>query len=138
MTPAAAPYLVFYDGLCRICRRSRSIVERLRPSAPVRFVDVNDPAQMARFPHLPEVHVRGQMYVVDPAGHVAGGYDALVSLSTILPALSPLTWFLRLPPLRALGHRAYRWIADNRYRLGGEKPCHDGACGLHPMPAGRG
>jgi predicted DCC family thiol-disulfide oxidoreductase YuxK len=135
MTPA--PYLIFYDGLCQICRRSRRIIERLRPSAPVQFIDVNDRAQMAAYPHFPDVHVRGQMYVVDPAGQVAGGYDALVSLSTILPPLAWLSGMLRLPPLRAIGRRAYRWIADNRYRLGGQKACHDGACGLHPL-TGRG
>lgn len=134
---ATEPYLIFYDGLCQICRRSRSIVERLRPTAPVQFIDVNDRALMAAYPHLPAVHVRGQMYVVDPAGHVDGGYDALVSLSRILPPLAWLTWLLRLPPMQGLGRRAYRWIADNRYRLGGQKSCHDGACGLHPV-TGRG
>jgi predicted DCC family thiol-disulfide oxidoreductase YuxK len=129
---ATAPYLIFYDGLCRICRRGCQLIERLGPTAPLRFIDVNDPAQMAPYRQMPSVNARGQMYVVDPAGHIAGGYDAMVALTPILPAFAWLTGVLGARPVRAIGRRAYRWLADNRYRLGGETPCHDGACGLHP------
>jgi predicted DCC family thiol-disulfide oxidoreductase YuxK len=126
-----ASYLIFYDGLCQICRRGCQAVERLRPTAPVRFIDVNDTAQMARFPQIPAADARGQMYVLEPGGRVTGGYDALVSLSPILPAFAWLTPLLALAPVRAIGRRAYRWVADNRYLLGGQAPCHAGACGLN-------
>jgi predicted DCC family thiol-disulfide oxidoreductase YuxK len=129
---AATPYLVFYDGLCRICRRGRQVIERLGPRAPVRFIDVNDPAQMAPYREMASVNVRGQMYVVDPEGRIGGGYDALVALAPILPAFGWLSGVLGAKSVRAIGRRAYRWLADNRYRLGGESSCHAGACGLHP------
>jgi predicted DCC family thiol-disulfide oxidoreductase YuxK len=128
-----ATYLVFYDGLCQICRRGRQTVERLRPSVPVRFVDVNDALQMSAYREVPAVNTRGQMYVLDPGGRVTGGYDAMVSLAAILPAFAWATGVLGSAPVRAIGRRAYRWLADNRYRLGGQAPCHAGACGLHPV-----
>jgi predicted DCC family thiol-disulfide oxidoreductase YuxK len=124
----ARPYLVFYDARCRICRRGRQTVERLRPTAAVRFVDSNDAREMARHP---EVDARGQMYVLDPAGRLSGGYDAMVALAPILPAFAWLGGLLGIGPVRALGRWAYRWLAANRYRLGGQAPCHAGACEIH-------
>lgn len=127
------PYIVFYDGQCRICRRGRQTIERLRPSAEVRFVDSNDAGAMAAYPEMAGADVAGQMYVRDPAGQIAGGYDALVAL---VPALSGIAWAARIlgsRALRAVGRPAYRWLAANRYRLGGRRACHDGgACALRP------
>jgi predicted DCC family thiol-disulfide oxidoreductase YuxK len=122
------PYLVFYDGQCRICRRGRQMVERLRPTAPVRFVDSNDAREMVKYP---EMDSRGQMYVLDPGGVLSGGYDAMVALAPVLPAVAWLSDLLGLGPVRAVGRRAYRWLAANRYRLGGEAPCHAGACEIN-------
>ena len=133
MTPQ--PYIIFYDGHCRICRRGRQTLERLRPEADVRFVDSSDPVAMADYPDMTHADVTGQMYVRDPAGNLSGGYDALVAL---LPTLSGIAWtapILRSRPLRALGRPAYRWLAANRYRLGGQRACRDdgsGACVLRP------
>jgi predicted DCC family thiol-disulfide oxidoreductase YuxK len=121
-------YLVFYDGHCGICRRGRQMVERLRPTAPVRFVDSNDAREMARYP---EMDARGQMYVLEPGGRLSGGYDAMVALAPVLPAVAWLSGLLGLGPVRAVGRRAYRWLAANRYRLGGEAPCHAGACEIN-------
>src|SRR4051794_15712470 len=87
MTPQ--PYIVFYDGRCRICRRGRQTLERLHPKAEVRFVDSNDPRAMADYADMAGADVSGQMYVRDPAGKISGGYDALVAL---LPTLSGIAW----------------------------------------------
>jgi predicted DCC family thiol-disulfide oxidoreductase YuxK len=126
------PYIVFYDGLCRICRRARGSLGRFAPAGAVRFVDVNDSVELARFPEMVGADVRGQMYVREPGGAVSGGFDALVALAPLMPAVAWLSPLLRVSPVRAVGRRAYRWVADNRYRLGGQAPCHDGACGFNP------
>ena len=126
------PYIVFYDGRCRICRRARQTLERFAPVAAVRFVDVNDSAELARYPEMAGADVRGQMYAREPGGAVSGGFDALVALAPLMPAISWLSPLLRLRPVRAVGRRVYRWVADNRYWLGGQAPCHDGACGFNP------
>jgi predicted DCC family thiol-disulfide oxidoreductase YuxK len=127
------PYIVFYDGGCRVCRRGRQTIERLHPRADVRFVDSTDPRAMADYPDMAGADVAGQMYVRDPTGRISGGYDALVAL---LPALSGIAWtagILGSRALRAIGRPAYRWLAANRYRLGGQRACDDGgACALRP------
>jgi predicted DCC family thiol-disulfide oxidoreductase YuxK len=136
------PYHVFYDGRCRLCRRGRQSIERLRPLEPVRFVDVHDAAEVARHPQMAGRDTLGQMYVIDPAGRVSGGYDALAALAPILPAFAWLAPVLGFAPVRWAGRRVYKWVAANRYRLGGQASCHDGACALPPPPpavvAGRG
>jgi len=124
-----APYHVFYDGHCRICRRGRQMIERLHPSAPIEFVDSNDAPTMAQYP---EMDSRGQMYVLTPAGELSGGYDALAALAPIIPAVSWMSRFFTISPVRAIGRRAYAWLAANRYRLGGQAPCHQGACAITP------
>ena len=132
MSPAPAQptsrYYVFYDARCRICARSRRGIERLRPSAQLTFVDVQDPAAMQPFPMVDRQAGLGQMFVLDPAGNLAGGYDGLMSLAPALMLVRPLRHVLRWRPVRAIGRRVYRWVARNRYRLGGAVSCENGAC----------
>lgn len=125
-TPAR--YHVFYDAQCRLCARSRRSLERLRPSAELVFVDVRDARAMDGFPMVDRAAGLRQMFVLDPAGRLAGGYDGFLSLVPAIPLLRPLRKVLAWRPLRFLGHRAYRWIARNRYRLGGAVSCESGAC----------
>ena len=124
-----APYFIFYDGHCRICLRSKRAIERMAPpSADLRFVDVQDPAALAAFPMVDPVATRAQIFVLDPSGQLRGGYDGLVSL---MPALGNWGWLLsiaRWRPVAALGRRVYRWIATNRYRIGGGVSCDGEAC----------
>ena len=69
-----------------------------------------------------------QMFVLDPAGRLAGGYDGFLALVPALQLLRPLGPLLRCAPVRAGGRRMYRWVARNRYRLGGAVSCDGGAC----------
>ena len=126
-TPAPR-YHVFYDARCRLCARSRRTIERLGPSADLVFVDVQDPVAMDRFPMVDRQAGLRQMFVLDPAGNLAGGYDGFVSLVPALRWLRPLRHVLRWRPIRAAGARVYRWVARNRYRLGGRVSCDNGAC----------
>jgi predicted DCC family thiol-disulfide oxidoreductase YuxK len=119
-----------FDGTCRICQRSRVMNERMRPSAAVRFVDVNDARMLARYPQMDNADAMGQIHVLDPSGNLTGGYDALVALAPALPPVAWATKLLGLGFVRRLGRSAYRWVAATRYRLGGQASCHDGACQL--------
>lgn len=134
---AHAEYVIFYDDACDICRRSRQAVERMRPTAAIRFIDSNDVRAVGEFPQMANADRQGQMYVLDPAGRLSGGYDAMVSLAGALPLVAWLTPVLRLGPVRAVGRRVYRWVASNRYRLGGQTPCHAGACAVNPSGGSR-
>src|SRR5258706_15987283 len=97
------PCLIFYDGQCGICRRGRQMIERFRPTAPVRFVDSNDALEMARHPQM---NARGQMYVLEPAGRLSGGGGVVVAAAAPPP---PRVWgcgfFFSSPAPRAWGGR---------------------------------
>lgn len=123
-------YYVFYDAQCRLCARSRRAIERLRPTADVTFVDVQDAAAMERFPTVDRAAGLRQMFVLDPVGRLAGGYDGFVTLLPALRLLRPLRHVMRWAPVRAAGRRVYAWVARNRYRLGGRESCEGGACRL--------
>lgn len=114
------------------------MVERVGPTAPIRWIDVNDAREMSRHPQLRDADLRGQMHVMDPAGQVSGGYDALVALAPILPPIAWLRGLMGSAPVRWAGRRIYRWIATNRYRIGGQPTCQGGACPLHPLTPSRG
>jgi predicted DCC family thiol-disulfide oxidoreductase YuxK len=101
---------------------------RLRPSADLVFVDANDVRATAPYPQLAGQNLTGQMHVIGPDGNLTGGYDALAALAPALPALRPFARLLQSSAVRTVGRRAYRWVARNRYRLGGAAPCTGGAC----------
>lgn len=125
-------YLVFYDANCRLCVRSRRMLERLRPRAELVFVDVGDEGVMARYSFIDRAARLGQMHVMDSAGRLAGGYDAFLLLAPAVPLLRPLRQVLQWRPVRFVGHKLYRWVARNRYRLGGSVSCEGGACRIAP------
>jgi predicted DCC family thiol-disulfide oxidoreductase YuxK len=127
----SASYRIFYDAHCRLCARSRRSLERLRPSAPLAFVDVQDAQAMQPFPMVDRRASLGQMFVLDPAGRLAGGYDALLLLAPAVPLLRPFRRVLAWRPVCFIGHKVYRWVARNRYRLGGSAPCDGDACRVH-------
>ena len=132
MNDSGRKYFVFYDAQCALCARSRRAVERMRPTSELEFVDVQDAAAMERFPMVDRAAAMGQMFILDPAGHLAGGYDGFLSLVPALRLLRPLRHVLRFLPVRAAGRVAYRWVARNRYRLGGAVACEHGACRVTP------
>ena len=123
---------VFYDANCRICARSRRMIERLRPTSELTFVDVRDPDAMAAFPMVDRQAGLRQMFVLDAEGNLAGGYDGFLALVPRLRLLRPLQHVLRWRPVGAVGRIVYRWVARNRYRLGGAVSCEDGACRVTP------
>lgn len=54
------------------------------------------------------------MHVIRADGAIHPGYDGYRSLAWILPPLWPILPFLYLPPVRWLGWKIYRRVADNR------------------------
>lgn len=124
MTPNE-PVLV-YDGDCAFCTTSVRFAERrLRPrcrTTPWQFADLDSLG-------VTRQRAEHEALWVTPAGAVHGGAQAVARLMmsagrewAVLGAL------LTLPPLRWLGHGAYRLIANNRSRLPGGTP----ACALPP------
>src|SRR6266550_5001629 len=109
---SSASYIVFYDGRCRLCERSRQILLGLDSSNALQFIDINDDRAMHLYPMVDPKAAQGQIHVLDPDGRLSGGYDALVELAPALPSLRPLAPLLKWKPVRALGRHVYQWIAN--------------------------
>jgi predicted DCC family thiol-disulfide oxidoreductase YuxK len=128
MVAAPSRYVIFYDGRCRFCTNSRRTVGRLPARAELQFVDINDARLMSRYPTIDPHAAQGQMFVLSPDGSLAGGFDAIVALLPALSGLRRIRPLLSPEPVRRVGRTLYRWVARNRYRLGGMTTCADGAC----------
>ncbi|WP_344127919.1 DUF393 domain-containing protein [Saccharopolyspora halophila] len=117
--------LLIYDGDCGFCTRSVRAATRL----PVRMRVL--PWQEADLAELGtnEERARAEVLWVATSGRISGGAAAVADLLKACRVPWPLLGRLMSAPLvRGLADRAYRWVADNRYRLPGATP----ACQLPP------
>jgi predicted DCC family thiol-disulfide oxidoreductase YuxK len=109
---------LLYDGACGFCRRTARIVPRLdwfRKVIPRDFVR-EWPTLQIDFPSIRMDECLQDMHVIRSDGHILRGFDAYRSLAWVLPAMWPILPLLYLPPVRWMGWKIYRQIADNRRR----------------------
>ncbi|OYO16508.1 hypothetical protein BI335_10605 [Enemella evansiae] len=114
---------VLYDGQCEICQAGVSWIaatdthHRVRPVA----IEDADPAAYG----LTETECLTQLHVIDEAGTVRAGWEAVAAVARALPAFAPLTALDRIRPLHRAADRGYRWVAANRLAL---STCRGGSC----------
>lgn len=122
-------YVMFYDGMCPICRKSMRTVKRLDWLGRFDFADIHDRGfAEAELPGVTYADMLKQMYVKRPDGQFFGGFRAFRALAPMLPLMwlvAPLLW---LPGMAWVGTRVYRFVARNRYRYA---KCDDEFCSLH-------
>ncbi len=106
---AADGVTIWIDGGCGFCRRMALILNRtlLGSTAPIR--EAQSDAGMTAL-----MRDRGSWIVQSADGAVHQEYDGLVELSRHSRGWRLLAPVLRLPPLRWIGTRAYRWVAEHR------------------------
>lgn len=123
---------VIYDGQCRFCIRSLTVLQRLAGDPQFRLHDANDRELVqSKFPALARADTNEAMYVVTPGGEVFRGFFAFRRIMGESPRLYPLLPLFYAPGAALLGPRIYAWAARNRRHLG----CSlDGTrvCGLGP------
>ncbi|MCA9949119.1 MAG: DUF393 domain-containing protein [Anaerolineales bacterium] len=66
--------------------------------------------------------VMTQVWFVDGNGRLTGGAAAINASLASIWWFKPIALLYKLPGLRQLEDRVYRWVADNRYRLPGSTP----------------
>lgn len=118
--------VVLYDGACRFCRGQIAILRRLDLFRTLRFVSLHEPSVSADFPELSRDVLLDRMHVIDRAGSVRDGAQAVRYLTRVLPPLWPLAMLLHVPGSLPLWQWAYACVARNRYRIAGS--CTDGSC----------
>lgn len=113
--------LLIYDGECRLCVTTKETLERTGKSHQgIRFVPYeSDEARRA----LGERYSPGRpdlAFLVKPSGEIDGGLDAFLPFVPALPGGLTLLKLLKLPLVKRVAERGYRFVARHRYRLFGE------------------
>jgi len=120
------PYTLVYDGMCRMCTRLAQTLIAWDTTHMIEVVPSQTSGVMARFPWIPASAYSEAIQLIGPGGETSQGSAAIERLLTVLPRGRWIAWVFRIPFVRTLADRVYRWVARNRYRLG---------CGEH-CPAG--
>jgi predicted DCC family thiol-disulfide oxidoreductase YuxK len=121
------PYTVVYDGACKVCGRLARVLEKWDGAGQLSIVPSQQAGVKACFPWIPEHAYRESLQLVGPGGRTWQGAQAIEQLLTILPRGRWISWIFKIPFVRSIADRFYRWFARNRYRLG----CGD-HCQLRP------
>lgn len=126
---AMSRYVVLIDGTCPLCRRTARRLHALDLFGRLEFADAADPAQLGRYaPQVDAEAARRDMHAVRiEDGRVLTGFDAYAAMALSIPPLWPLGLLALLPPVRAVGRRVYRRVADARTL----EECSDDTCALH-------
>jgi predicted DCC family thiol-disulfide oxidoreductase YuxK len=118
------PYTVVYDGHCKVCGKMVALLRAWDRGA--RLLEIV-PSQMtgvpARFPWIPaRAYVEG-VQLVGPGGRTWQGAAAVERIIDIMPRGRLISWVFKIPFVRVIADRFYRWFARNRYRLGCGEHC---------------
>lgn len=103
---------VIWDSHCSFCRRWALVLARLDVLGQFRLVGTAEPHAYAD-PRVRPEHTDRALQLLTASGRYEG-YDAIrrvLARSPLTFWLAPLLW---LPPVRQLGERAYRRVADSR------------------------
>ena len=117
------PWTLVYDGTCRMCTRLSNALRTWDRGREIEVVPSQAAGVMARFPWIPARAFSEAIQLVGPDGETWQGAAAVEQLLNILPRGRWIAWVFRIPFMRSLADRLYRWVARNRYRLGCGEHC---------------
>lgn len=120
-------YTLLYDGKCRICTWQVDIIARADRAGYLTFADINTTNIHAQFPHIMPHETQQALHLIGPRGLLRGA-DAVRHILLLLPGWCVLGALMYLPGVMSLAHPVYRWVARNRYRLGGRILCPNDTC----------
>jgi predicted DCC family thiol-disulfide oxidoreductase YuxK len=119
MTPGTEDrWTLIFDGDCGFCHRSVAWVRERDRGERVEIVPYQDPDVPRRFPEIPPDRFPRAMQLVSPEGERWEGARAAEEILRLLPKWRWVAPFFRIPLVRPVADRVYRWVARNRGRLG--------------------
>ena len=121
--PALKPYVLVYDGECRVCTRIAGRIREMDRDAMIDVVPFAESRAETRFPWIPAEAFADAMQLVGPGNETWQGAAAVEKLFDLLPRARWLRWVFALPFGRLLADRFYRWFGRNRYRFGCSDHC---------------
>ena len=126
-TPVAAPscrYTVIYDGHCKVCGRMVTVLAKWDANRELEIIPSQTPGVRERFPWIPaRAYVDSMQVIRTRDGKTWQAAAALEELLKVLPRGRLISWMFKIPCVRPLVDRFYRWFARNRYRLGCGEHC---------------
>jgi predicted DCC family thiol-disulfide oxidoreductase YuxK len=116
-------YAVVYDGRCDLCSRTVKMLAKWDRNHDLEIIPSQAPGVSERFPWIPaRTYVESLQLIRIRDGKTWQRAAALEELLRVLPRGRLISWLFRIPLVRPVADRFYRWFARNRYRLG---------CGAH-------
>jgi predicted DCC family thiol-disulfide oxidoreductase YuxK len=115
-------YTVVYDGTCKVCGRLVALLRAWDRNHEIEVVPSQQPGVMARFPWIPARAYVEAVQLIGPGGRTWSGAAAIEELLNVLPKGRLISWLFKIPFVRQLADRFYKWFARNRYHFG---------CGAH-------
>ncbi|MDP3703911.1 MAG: DUF393 domain-containing protein, partial [Candidatus Omnitrophota bacterium] len=112
---------VIFDGECGFCLRAIRIGRRLDWWRRIDWRARLEPGVNERFPQLSQEETQRRMVSIRTDGRICGGFDAVRDILLQLPLTMLPALVLYLPGMSVVGVPLYRWIATNRYRVGGTR-----------------
>jgi predicted DCC family thiol-disulfide oxidoreductase YuxK len=121
-------YTLVYDGNCKVCGRLVTLLRAWDRTKQIEVAPSQQPGVMARFPWIPARAYVEAVQLVGPGGRTWSGAGAIEQLLNLLPKGRLISWVFKIPFMRGIADRFYKWFARNRYHFG----CGD-HCQARPM-----
>lgn len=117
-------YTVIYDGHCKVCGRLVKMLTKWDRGHDLEIIPSQTPEVHARFPWIPaRSYVESVQVIRNSDGRTWQAAAAIEELLNVLPRGWLISWLFRIPFVRPLADRFYRWFARHRYRLGCGEHC---------------
>lgn len=116
-------YTVVYDGNCRVCTRLAGLLTRWDKPGRLHVVPSQQSGVKEAFPFIDKKDYAESLQLVGPRQQRWQAAAAIETLLNILPRGVLISWVFRIPFVRTIADRFYRWFARNRYRLGCGEHC---------------
>jgi len=118
------PYTVIYDGHCKVCGKMVKLLTKWDRNRELEIIPSQAPGVQARFPWIPpRAYLESVQVIRTRDGKTWQAAAALEELLEVLPKGRLLSWLFKIPFVRPLADRFYRWFARNRYRMGCGEHC---------------
>ncbi|MFL5487237.1 MAG: thiol-disulfide oxidoreductase DCC family protein [Gemmatimonadaceae bacterium] len=121
-------YTVIYDGHCNVCGKMVKLLTKWDRNQELEIIPSQAAGVRERFPWIPaKSYIESVQVIRTRDGKTWQAAAALEELLNILPKGRLISWLFKIPFVRPLVDKFYRWFARNRYRLG----CGD-HCAVRP------
>jgi predicted DCC family thiol-disulfide oxidoreductase YuxK len=117
------PYTVVFDGNCKVCNRLSRLLGKWDRRHEIEVVPSQAPGVMARFPWIPPRAYAEALQMIGPNGETRAGAAAIEWILDVLPKGKLISWVFRIPGMRRIADRFYKWFARNRYHMGCGEHC---------------